>query len=219
GACGRELASRARGMGRHPIPEPLSAPRQSAYAPARLRRLGRDPLDRRSGDAYQVCDTRGADRVSQIGRFRARSLQRAQAQLSFVGWAVAPADPGCHREAAGDGLAAARLPPPIHRARYARHRQAGEQLPRLCPLSGQPRNGGAVVPKVHCGIVGVAMLAAALLAPAAASAYTVYVTNEKDNTVSLIDSATLEVVKTVKVGQRPRGLTLSKDHRWLLICA
>ena len=63
------------------------------------------------------------------------------------------------------------------------------------------------------------VLAAWLLTPTAASAYTVYVTNEKDNTVSIIDSAKLEVVKTVKVGQRPRGITLSKDHRWLLVCA
>ena len=49
-------------------------------------------------------------------------------------------------------------------------------------------------------------------------AYTVYVTNEKDNTVSIIDSSKLEVVKTIKVGQRPRGITLSKDQKWLLIC-
>ncbi len=63
------------------------------------------------------------------------------------------------------------------------------------------------------------VLAASLLAPPAASAYTVFVTNEKDNTVSVIDSAKLEVVKTVKVGQRPRGVILSKDQRWLLVCA
>src|SRR5919206_2201882 len=67
------------------------------------------------------------------------------------------------------------------------------------------------------------LLTTALLVPLliafAAHAYTVYVTNEKDGTVSIIDSTTLEVVRTVKVGQRPRGVTLTKDHRWLLICA
>ena len=63
------------------------------------------------------------------------------------------------------------------------------------------------------------LLAAWLLTPTAAAAYTVYVTNEKDNTVSIIDSTKLEVVKTVKVGQRPRGIILSKDGKWLLICA
>src|SRR5688572_11843323 len=62
-------------------------------------------------------------------------------------------------------------------------------------------------------------LAAWLITSTVASAYTVFVTNEKDNTVSIIDSAAQKVVKTVKVGQRPRGVTLSKDHQWLLVCA
>ena len=44
-------------------------------------------------------------------------------------------------------------------------------------------------------------------------AYTVYVSNEKDNTVTVIDSDTLEVVETIKVGQRPRGITLSQDGK------
>lgn len=63
------------------------------------------------------------------------------------------------------------------------------------------------------------LLAVWLLTPTTAAAYTVYVTNEKDNTVSIIDGTKLEVVKTVKVGQRPRGIILSKDGKWLLICA
>ena len=46
-----------------------------------------------------------------------------------------------------------------------------------------------------------------------ASAYKVYVSNEKDNTVSVIDSATMEVVKTINVGQRPRGITMSPDGK------
>ena len=49
--------------------------------------------------------------------------------------------------------------------------------------------------------------------PTAARAYTVYVTNEKDNTVSVIDSTKLEVVKTVKVGQRPRGIILDEGRQ------
>ena len=73
------------------------------------------------------------------------------------------------------------------------------------------------------GAFQVSLLAAQVLATwlltTAASAYTVYVTNEKDNTVSIIDSTKLEVIKTVKVGQRPRGVILSKDGNWLLICA
>ena len=70
----------------------------------------------------------------------------------------------------------------------------------------------------QAGVLATQVLAAWLLTTAAA-AYTVYVTNEKDNTVSIIDSTKLEVIKTVKVGQRPRGVILSKDGKWLLICA
>ena len=50
-------------------------------------------------------------------------------------------------------------------------------------------------------------------------AFTVYVSNEKDNTISLIDSESLKVVDTLKVGQRPRGIILTKDGSRLLVCA
>ena len=46
-------------------------------------------------------------------------------------------------------------------------------------------------------------------------AATAYVSNEKDNTLSVIDLAKQEVVQTLKVGMRPRGLALSHDNRLL----
>ena len=57
----------------------------------------------------------------------------------------------------------------------------------------------------------------ALPAPAA-MAYTAFVTNEKDNSVSVIDTEKLEVIKTFPVGQRPRGVILSNDGKWLIVC-
>src|SRR5262245_18446274 len=96
-------------------------------------------------------------------------------------------------------------------------------MPSLRALRFDRRNPGraegTAVRTSRSGVLKALVLATCLLAPAGANAYTVYVTNEKDNTVSIIDSTTLEVTKTVKVGQRPRGVLLSKDHRWLLICA
>ena len=83
----------------------------------------------------QVGGPGGSDRASEIGRFRSRRLQGTQAHLSRLGRAAAPADPACDRKAAGDRLAATGLPAPIHRARYARHRQAGDQLPGLCAVN------------------------------------------------------------------------------------
>ena len=63
--------------------------------------------------------------------------------------------------------------------------------------------------------------AAATLALTAgpASAYMVYVSNEKDNTITVVDSATMQVVKTVNVGQRPRGITISHDGKFIYLCA
>ena len=50
-------------------------------------------------------------------------------------------------------------------------------------------------------------------------AYTVYVSNEKGNSITVLDSATLEVKETIPVGNRPRGITLTNDDKYLLICA
>jgi len=63
------------------------------------------------------------------------------------------------------------------------------------------------------------ILAALLLCACNASAHWVYVTNEKDDTISVIDTESNEVIKTIEVGERPRGVTLSKDFKHLYICA
>jgi YVTN family beta-propeller protein len=56
-----------------------------------------------------------------------------------------------------------------------------------------------------------AWLAVAMAGPA--SAFTAYVSNEKGNTVSVIDTSKWQVVKTIKVGQRPRGIAYTKDQK------
>ena len=50
-----------------------------------------------------------------------------------------------------------------------------------------------------------------------ASAFTAYVSNEKDNTLSVIDTSEWQVVKTIKVGQRPRGIAYTKDQKFVLV--
>lgn len=62
---------------------------------------------------------------------------------------------------------------------------------------------------------------AALLASTAlpALAEEIWVTNEKDDTISVIDVATLEVTRTIPVGERPRGITFSGDFSRVYICA
>src|SRR5262245_28548711 len=50
-----------------------------------------------------------------------------------------------------------------------------------------------------------------------ANAFTAYVSNEKSNTVSVIDTEKFTVVNTIKVGQRPRGIELTKDGKFVLV--
>ena len=50
-----------------------------------------------------------------------------------------------------------------------------------------------------------------------AVAYEAYVSNEKSNTVSVIDTDKLEVVKTIKVGQRPRGIAVTRDGKSVIV--
>src|SRR5438445_11282980 len=56
-----------------------------------------------------------------------------------------------------------------------------------------------------------------VLVGAQASAFTAYVSNEKSNTVSVIDTDKFTVAKTIKVGQRPRGIELNKVGKFILV--
>ncbi len=60
---------------------------------------------------------------------------------------------------------------------------------------------------------------AGFLAANAALADRIFVSNEKDNSIAVLDGKTLQIVKTVPVGARPRGIVLSKDGKSLYICA
>ncbi|HEX7532755.1 MAG TPA: beta-propeller fold lactonase family protein, partial [Methyloceanibacter sp.] len=79
--------------------------------------------------------------------------------------------------------------------------------------------GGCCLMRLKFGFAALLGAAAVLVGPApAAYAYTAFVTNEKDNSVSVIDTDKWEVIKTFKVGQRPRGVILSNDAKWLIVC-
>ncbi|WP_193141399.1 YVTN family beta-propeller repeat protein [Meridianimarinicoccus sp. MJW13] len=52
-----------------------------------------------------------------------------------------------------------------------------------------------------------------------ASGAEIWVTNEKDDTISVIDVDTLEVIRTLPTGERPRGITFSHDFSRVYICA
>ena len=58
-------------------------------------------------------------------------------------------------------------------------------------------------------MIPAALCAALLLLTAPAYAETIFVSNEKDNTITVVDGKTLQVIKTIKVSRRPRGVVLS----------
>src|SRR5258708_8255043 len=60
-------------------------------------------------------------------------------------------------------------------------------------------------------------LAAWLAAAAPAQAYVAYVSNEKGNTVSVIDTDKWAVTNTIKVGQRPRGIEFTRDGKFVMV--
>ena len=57
----------------------------------------------------------------------------------------------------------------------------------------------------------------ALLLPLAASAQFAYASNEKDGTISVIDTAKDEVVGSIKAGKTPRGMAASVDGKRLYV--
>jgi len=97
-----------------------------------------------------------------------------------------------------------------HARRVARG-ATGAANPLLPPKGGGIRWGSRAASLVLA-------FALALAFVTRADAYLAYVSNEKGNTVSIIDTAKLEVVKTIKVGQRPRGIGLTKDGKYILVC-
>ena len=53
--------------------------------------------------------------------------------------------------------------------------------------------------------LGLLLIAATLALPGLASAREIYVSNEKGNTITIVDGDKLEVKATVPVGNRPRN--------------
>jgi PQQ-dependent catabolism-associated beta-propeller protein len=87
--------------------------------------------------------------------------------------------------------------------------------------SSDPATRGCVLPRAGEEARVIVALAAFLtmLFTEPANAYLAYVSNEKGNSITIIDTETLQAIKTVKVGRRPRGVELTKDGSELFICA
>src|SRR6202453_4015160 len=50
-----------------------------------------------------------------------------------------------------------------------------------------------------------------------ASAFLAFVSNEKGNSISVVDTDKMETVATIPTGQRPRGIALSRDGKFVFV--
>jgi len=63
----------------------------------------------------------------------------------------------------------------------------------------------------------IVLLLASVGLAARAAAETIYVSNEQDNTVAVVDGETMTLSATIDVGRRPRGIALSVDKKMLFV--
>ena len=60
-------------------------------------------------------------------------------------------------------------------------------------------------------------IAGSWLAVNPAFAFLGYVSNEKGNSISVVDTDKMETVATIKTGQRPRGIEVSRDGKFVYV--
>ena len=65
-------------------------------------------------------------------------------------------------------------------------------------------------------ITGVALLGF-LVRIDSAAAFLAYVSNEKGNSISVVDTDKMETVATIKTGQRPRGIEVTRDGKFVFV--
>ena len=72
--------------------------------------------------------------------------------------------------------------------------------------------------RVNAPLAAALLLASGIVATGTVNAGNrIYVTNEHEGSLSIIDATTYELVDTVKVGQQPRGIGMSPDGKEIYI--
>src|ERR1700730_3707873 len=199
-------------MGRDPIAKPLHETRLAAYERARQQRLGGDAHDWRGGVAYRLERSQDHSRLSDRTGFRHCRLQGPKTDPPPLEPAIAPAYSARGWPDDRFGLAAGRFSASNIGTRYARLRRTGNEMHIAISLHERSK-----VDPLARFVFALNALAFVMASPA--GAFTAYVSNEKGNSITIIDTGKMEVTKTVQVGHRPRGIALSQDGSELFICA
>jgi YVTN family beta-propeller protein len=67
----------------------------------------------------------------------------------------------------------------------------------------------------RAAVLSLSLAACSFAATTPASAFLAYVSNERSNTISVVDTDKMETVATIKTGQRPRGIEVSRDGKFV----
>ncbi len=108
-------------------------------------------------------------------------------------------------------------PNPLPAKNGERERTVCAATNRVHWAKGRRRKWRDQLPKRPALAAGLLAAALSLASVAPASAYVAFVSNEKGNTVSVIDTDTWTVTKTIKVGQRPRGIAFTRDGKFVMV--
>ena len=72
---------------------------------------------------------------------------------------------------------------------------------------------------MDCRVATLLAMTAFSAAAQPALADRIFVSNEKDNTVTVLDGDSLTITDTIKTGQRPRDIHVSVDGKSVYVCA
>src|SRR5208282_4192103 len=173
-------------MGRDPIAKPLYEAGLAAHERARQQRLGGDAHDRRGGRAHGLQRSQDPPRLSHRAGVRHCRLQGPKTNLAPLEPAIAPAYSAGRWTHDRLGFAAGRLSAPNFRTRYAWLRPAGNKMQIAMKLSIKSGIGALALSVFALNALALAMASRAV-------AFTAYVSNEKGNSISIIDTGKLEV--------------------------
>src|SRR5262249_47508407 len=169
--------------------------------------LDRGAHDRRSGRAHELGRAQSAARLYQGAGFFRRGVQRPALDLARLEPSASPTDSARGWAHGRLGVATGRFSAPGLGARHARRRPSRDQM-QIALRTTMSRKWR------FCLISGIV---ASLTAPTPVLAFIAYVSNEKGNTVSVIDTGKWAVTDTIKVGQRPRGIEFTRDGKFVMV--
>ncbi len=106
-------------------------------------------------------------------------------------------------------VSAGRIPAREVHHRHARLRQAGNSMQAARPTRTDP---------MMQALIRGFLFALPLVAADLANAGQIFVSNERDNTVTVLDMDTLKVIKVIPTGKRPRGIIITPDYKEVIVC-